>query len=299
MLAKTESVALVGTEARLVELEVHASTGVPCLTIVGLPAASVREAEQRTRSAIESSSEAWPKQRMTVNLAPGALRKEGAHFDVAMALGILAAQGRLDAARLEGWVAMGELALNGSVRAVRGVLAAAITCRSARRRGFICPAINASEAALVDGLEIVPVGSLRDCLGFLRGEMTPAPPLPVATRSKGPLADIGDVRGHDSPKRALEVAAAGGHNLLLEGPPGSGKTMLASRLPGILPPMSTEESLEVTRVYSVAGLLREGAGLMSQRPFRSPHHHVSMAGLIGGGSGLARPGEASLAQHRA
>lgn len=297
MLAKTESVALVGAEARLVELEVHASTGVPCLTIVGLPAASVREAEQRTRSAIESSSEAWPKQRMTVNLAPGALRKEGTHFDLAMALGILAAQGRLEAARLEGWVALGELALNGSVRAVRGVLAAAITCRATRRRGLICPAANASEAALVDGIEVVPVGSLRECLAFLRGETAPPRPQPAPPGPTAKLPDISDVRGHEPPKRALEVAAAGGHNLMLEGPPGSGKTMLASRLPGILPPMSAEESLEVTRVYSVAGLLGEGAGLMSRRPFRSPHHHLSMAGLIGGGSGLPRPGEASLAHH--
>ena len=295
MLATTESVALIGTEAHLVQVEVDVSVGVPKLTFVGLPATSVREAEQRMRSALQSSEERWPPHRMVANLAPAALRKEGTHFDLPMAIGIVAADDRLDSSVLNGWVIVGELALDGSVRPIRGTLAAAISCRAAGKRGVICPVGNAGEAQLVDGIEIVPVSSLKQCLDFLRGKC-PAPPCPdPAPITNDYVEDMRDVRGQEGPKKALEVAAAGGHNVLMTGPPGSGKTMLARRLPGILPSMSTEESLEVTRVYSVAGLLSERASLVQDRPFRAPHHHISMAGLIGGGSGLARPGEISLA----
>lgn len=297
MLAKTESVALVGTTAHLVEVEVHVTTGVPNLTIVGLPTKSVREAEQRTRSALISCSERWPPSRMVANLAPGGLRKDGTHFDLAMAVGIVAGDGRLDPHKVEEWIFMGELALDGAIRPVRGVLPAAITCRETKRRGLICPAANAAEAAVIEGIEVVPVSTLRECMDFLKGRWTPPAIETLPSSTPIVIDDMHDVRGQEDAKRALEIAAAGGHNLLLQGPPGSGKTMLARRLPGILPTMSLDESLEVTRIHSVAGVLPERAALVTDRPFRTPHHHVSVAGLVGGGSGLAKPGEISLAHH--
>ncbi|HYN35945.1 MAG TPA: magnesium chelatase domain-containing protein [Actinomycetota bacterium] len=215
MLAATESVALIGTEAHLVQVEVDVSIGVPKLTFVGLPAISVREAEQRMRSALQSSGERWPPHRMVANLAPAALRKEGTHFDLPMAIGIVAADGRLEASALKGWVIVGELALDGSVRPVRGTLAAAISCRTEGRRGVICPAGNAGEAQLVDGIEIVPVSTLQQCLDFLRGKCA-APPFPPSTPiTNDYIEDMRDVRGHARPKKALEIAAAGGHNVLL------------------------------------------------------------------------------------
>ncbi len=297
MLAKTQSVALLGADAYLVEVEVDVGQGVPGFRIVGLPTASVREAEQRTHSAIEASNEKWPRVRVTANLAPGALRKDGTHFDLAIALGILAGQKRLPALELERWVCIGELALDGSVRPIRGALAASIACRDGGARGLICSRANASEAALVEGVEVVPVGCLRECIDYFKGTFTPEPVAAHAPAPPHPVADLSTVRGQECAKSALEVAAAGGHNLLLKGPPGSGKTMLAQRLPGILPPMSFAESLEVTKVHSVAGLLSGDASLIRERPFRAPHHHVSVAGLVGGGTGLARPGELSLAHH--
>jgi magnesium chelatase family protein len=295
--ARTESVALVGTEARLIEVEVDVSVGVPRFTTVGMPTKTVREAEQRVHSALLSSGLAWPKQRIVANLAPGELRKDGTHFDLPIALGLLAADGRLDADALQGWVMVGELALDGGVRPVRGVLAAAMAGRTAGRRGLICPARNAPEAALVEGLEIVAVSSLIECKDWLEGTWSPPPVATAGAVSAQPVDELAEVKGHGLARRAVEVAAAGGHNLLMVGPPGSGKSMLAHRLPGILPSLSVEESLEVTRVYSVGGLLMERAVLIRERPFRSPHHHISLAGLIGGGSGVAGPGEISYAHH--
>jgi magnesium chelatase family protein len=294
VLARTRSVALVGTEARLVDVEVDTQTGVPTFRIVGLPAKSVTEAEQRTRSALLAAGYEWPKQRIVANLAPGALRKEGTHFDLALALGTLVSKERIPQPPLEDWIIVGELALDGSVRQVPGTLAAAIACRQGDLKGLVCPALNAAEAATVAGIEVVPVRTLDECIRWVRGRWAP-PTVEVVPTIPAAIEDLSEVRGQVMAKQALEIAAAGGHNLLLAGPPGSGKTMLARRLPGILPPMSTDESLEVTRVHSVAGLVPLGASLIGERPFRTPHHNVSLAGMVGGGTGLARPGEASLA----
>ena len=296
MLAKVMSVAFVGTEARPVEVEVHIGTGVPGFSVVGLPARSVRESEHRTRAALLAAGVDWPHLKIVASLAPGTLRKDGTHFDLALAMGITAARGGLQEVDLDRWVVLGELALDGKVRPVPGVLAAAISARSLGR-GIICPAANAVEAAVVEGLEVVPVATLSDAFAVLRGEREPDPVPEPAAMPQTLTEDMAEVRGHEQAKFAAEGAAAGGHNLLVEGPPGSGKTMLAMRIPTILPSLTNEESLEVTRIYSLAGLLDGRTGLMTHRPFRMPHHHVSLAGLIGGGTGLPRPGEVSLAHH--
>ncbi|MGZ4143488.1 MAG: YifB family Mg chelatase-like AAA ATPase [Actinomycetota bacterium] len=299
MIATTESIAVVGLDGHHVDVEVALAQGLPMFTIVGLPDPSIQEARERVRAAIQSSGETWPLKRVTVNLSPAHLRKAGSSFDLAMAIGILAADGRIAQEHLREVCVLGELSLDGTVRQVRGVLPSAIAAAHAGARAVMVPAPNGAEAALVRGMEVLPVRHLTEAVRVLRGECDAEPVrnAPEPRGDGGERPDLSDVRGNAPAKRALEIAAAGGHNLLMVGAPGGGKTMLARRMPDILPPMSEEESFEVTRVYSVAGLLPEGASLVTRRPFRAPHHSASMTGLIGGGSGMPRPGEATLA-HR-
>lgn len=298
MLAKIRSASVVGMEAQPVEIEVDLGPGVQDFHVVGMPGLAVKESRRRVKSAIVNSSEQWPNRSITANLAPGDLRKEGSLLDLPLAVGVLAASGQLKGRNLDRYLMVGELALDGRLRPVRGALAAALTARSTGAQGVVLPEENALEAALVPGIEVMGAQHLVEALSFLRGDLTlpPRPPSSASGNSTSSL-DLSDVKGQALAKRALEIAAAGSHNLLMVGPPGCGKTMLARRLPGILPPMSQDECLEVTHVWSVAGLLSERNPIVTERPFRSPHHHASAASVIGGGSPWPRPGEASLAHH--
>jgi magnesium chelatase family protein len=295
VLAQVTSGTIVGVEAMLVRVEVDVGAGLPGMSVVGLPESAVREGRERVTAALANTGHAVPPRRIVVNLAPADVRKEGSALDLPLALGLLAACGVLDAARLDGVCVAGELGLDGVVRPIRGVLPLACRCREAGIAELIVPSGNGPEAAVVDGIVVRTAARLADVIAHLRG----GPPLPVATPA-GPEAptpsdvDFAEVRGQDHARRALEIAAAGGHGLLLSGPPGAGKSMLARRLPGILPPPSEEEALEITAVHSVAGRLTPGRGLITERPFRAPHHTISDAGLVGGGA-FVRPGEVSLA----
>ena len=296
VLARTVTHALVGLDTRRVEVEAHLQSSVPAFAIVGLADRACSEAKERVRSGITSAELEWPLRRITVNLAPAGLRKEGSGFDLPIALSILAASGQIPRERLAEHSAVGELALDGRLRPVGGVLALAEAARRAGLPRILCPARSAAEAALA-GIEPVPVRHLADAAAYLRGEREPEPW--VEGNGHPPeelLPDLSDVRGQERARRALEIAATGGHNLLLAGPPGTGKTMLARRLPAILPPLSTPEALEVTRIHSVAGMLSPDRPLITARPLRSPHYNVSVAALVGGGPG-PKPGEVSLA-HR-
>lgn len=300
MLARVYTGAVIGVDGLLMEVEVDIAHGLPAFATVGLPEASVRESRERVKSAIINCGYDYPDDRITVNLAPAHIRKGGTGFDLPIAVGILAASGLFPENGINDYVILGELALDGRIKPVFGSLSMALAAKSAGFSGILVPCENSREAAVVEDLDVYPVATLAEAVGFLRGEK------PVEKQKNmgavafdphaAPEVDFSEVSGQGHVKRALEVAAAGAHNLLMTGPPGSGKTMLARRFPGIIPPLAFDEAMETTKIYSVAGLLPTDCALISHRPFRAPHHTISNAGLIGGG-GNPRPGEVSLAHN--
>jgi magnesium chelatase family protein len=296
MLATSLTAAVVGAEAHLIRVEADTSSGFPRFTMLGLPDSSIKESEGRIRAALRNCGYPfkWDR-RITVSMAPASLRKMGSSYDLATAVGLLAADGALSPPRLADVLLVGELALDGAVRPVSGVLPMMLMARRQGLRGAIVPAANAAEAARVEGVDVYPVASLPEAVDLAAADVRPAPPPPsAALASAAPHAVMADVRGQDYARRALEIAAAGGHNLLFVGPPGSGKTMLARRLPGLLPRLSLDEALETSAIHSAAGARLDV--LLAERPFRSPHHTASDVAVVGGGS-LPRPGEVSLAHN--
>ncbi|MCS7199310.1 MAG: YifB family Mg chelatase-like AAA ATPase [Caldimicrobium sp.] len=298
MLCKIISFYILGLEALPIEVEVDLGRGLPGTTIVGLPDSSIKESRERIRTAIINSGFEFPLQRITINLSPADLKKEGTGFDLAIALGILAGSKLLASDKLKDIGVMGELSLDGSIRGVRGILSAVIKAKELGLREILIPYENLREASLIGDYSFKPFRHLREVVDYLRDEREPVwERVPLNNLEEADISeDFSEVRGQNLAKRAFEIAAAGGHNILIIGPPGAGKTMLAQRMPGILPPMSYEEAIETTKIYSVAGLLNSEKPLIKRRPFRNPHFTISEAGLIGGGT-IPKPGEVSLAHH--
>jgi magnesium chelatase family protein len=300
MLARVLSSAVFGIDAYVVEVEVDIAQGLPAFATVGLPEGAVKESKDRVKAAVKNCGYDFPSRRITVNLAPADIKKEGSSFDLPMAIGILAATEVVQKAKLDQYFILGELSLDGQVKPIKGTLPISVAARDARFGGILLPRGNSREAAVVKGIDILPVDTLSDCVQFLNGDLH-INPMDVdldeifRTEQNYPV-DFNDVKGQEHVKRCLEVAAAGGHNVIMVGPPGSGKTMLAKRLPTILPDMNFEESLETTKIHSVMGLIPPESSLIVVRPFRSPHHTISDAGLIGGGQ-IPKPGEVSLSHN--
>ncbi len=300
MLSQVHSCCVIGIDGSLISVETDIRSGLPSFSIVGLPESAVKESRERVSAAIVNSGYDFPLRRITVNLAPADIRKTGTAFDLAIAVGVLSAIGEVSEERLGDYAVVGELALDGALRSVRGILSMALAVKKENLRGVIVPEPNAREAVVVEDLRIVSASRLGEVVAFLNSDRPPGAPV-IADCSRqqhdsDTRPDMSDIRGQETVKRALEVACAGGHNLLMIGPPGAGKTMIARRIPTILPPMTVEERIETTRIHSVSGTIPAGLFLLEERPFRSPHHTISDVGLAGGGS-VPRPGEVSLAHN--